>query len=204
MGRPLKKEDILAYAIASTALSTGGGGVGPSVERAGLMYDEAMVRGARPELIKLSEVPDDAIVTSTVGTGGGVQTEMKMRWGSEGGRLTRDSPYPPDPEATKDRILENDAVFSPLNTWSEIPGPAFRASARKRLMEIVGINKIFSDQSSVVSLLLRWHWKSDLAVTQSQGHKHLGKLHGRWYGIENWNIQLLGKPLSHSGHASAS
>jgi hypothetical protein len=144
MGRILKREDILAYAIASTALSTGGGGVGASLESAGKMYDEAVEKGAKLELISLSEVPDDAIVTSTVGTGGGVQTEMKMRWGSGGGRLTRDSPYPADPDAIKDRIMENDTTFCPLNTWSEIPGPGFRSLAQKKLMEILGINKILS------------------------------------------------------------
>jgi len=145
MGRLLKREDVLAYAIASTALSTGGGGVGSSLERVGQMYDDAVAKGAKPELIDLSEVPDDAIVTSVVGTGGGVQTEMKMRWGSGGGRLTRDSPYPPDPETLKDRIMENDATFCPLNSWSEIPRPDFRSLAQKKLMELLGIDKIFSN-----------------------------------------------------------
>ncbi|MCD6263896.1 DUF917 domain-containing protein [Candidatus Bathyarchaeota archaeon] len=146
MGRLLKKEDILAYAIASTALSTGGGGVGPSLERVGKMYDEAVARGAKPELIDLKEVPDDAIVTSVVGTGGGVSSEMKMRWGSRGGRLHRDLPFLYDPEALRDKILENDATWCPLNSWSEIPEPGnYRDMARKRLMEILGVDKFFSD-----------------------------------------------------------
>ena len=144
MGRLLKKNDVLAYAIASTALSTGGGGVGASLERIGKAYDDAVAGGAKPELIDLSEVPDDVFVTSTVGTGGGVSSEMKMRWGGRGSRLQRDSVYPRDPETLKDRIMENDASFCPLNSWSEIPGPGFRALATKRLMEILGIDKIFS------------------------------------------------------------
>jgi hypothetical protein len=111
------------------------------------MYDDAVAKGAKPELIDLSEVPDNVYVTSTVSTGGGVQTEMKMRWGSGGGKLTRDSPYPRDPDTLKDRILENDATFCPLNSWSEIPGPGFRGTALKRLMEIIGTDKIFSSLS---------------------------------------------------------
>ena len=142
MGRLLKKEDILAYAIASTALSTGGGGVEPSLEHVGKMYDEAVAMGAKPELIDLKEVPDDAIVTSVVGAGGGVSSEMKMRWGSRGGRLHRDLPFLYDPGALRDKILENDATWCPLNSWSEILGPGFRRLARKRLMEILGIRQI--------------------------------------------------------------
>jgi hypothetical protein len=148
MGRLLKKEDVLGYVIGSTALSTGGGGVGGSLERVGKMYDDAISKGAKPELIELSEVPDDVYVTSTVGTGGGVTSEMRKRWSrAGGGRLQRDSSYPRDPDALKDKIMENDATFSPLNTWSEIPGPDFRAKAAKRLMEILGIDKIFGNLS---------------------------------------------------------
>jgi len=142
MAKLLKKEDVLGYAIGSTALSTGGGGVGASLEAVERMYNEAVAKGAKPELVALSEVPDDAILTANITTGGGVQSEMKIRWGSGGGRLTRDSSYRPDPEALKDRIMENDATFSPLNSWSEIPGPDFRSLALKRLMEIVGVKNI--------------------------------------------------------------
>jgi len=152
MGRLLKKEDILGYAIGSTALSTGGGGVGGSLERVGKMYDDAISKGAKPELIELGEVPDDVYVTSTVGTGGGVTSEMMKRWsGGRGGRLQRDSAYPPNPDAIKDKIMENDATFAPLNTWSEIPGPEFRGQASKRLMEILGIDKIFGNLSFEIS-----------------------------------------------------
>ena len=143
MGRTLKKEDFLAHAIGSTALSTGGGGVGMSLETAGRLYDEAIAKGSRPELLSLSEVPDKAVVTSCVETGGGVQSEMKMRWGGRIGRLNRDVAM--DPETVRDKIMENDASFCPLNTWSELPAPGFRATARKRLMEILKIDKIFSD-----------------------------------------------------------
>ena len=167
MAKLLKKEDVMAYAIASTALSTGGGGVGPSVEAVAKMYDDAVAKGAKPELVALSEVPDDAIVTSTVGTGGGVQTEMKMRWGGGGGKLVRDSPYPQDPEATRDRIMENDAIFSPLNSWSEIPGHDFRGQAVKRLQEILGIKKIFSSLFFEVSPMV----SRSLCSTSLEGMK---------------------------------
>jgi len=144
MVRKLEKKDILAYAIASTALSTGGGGVGSSLENVGKMYDDAVANGAKPELVDLKEVPDDAFVTSTVGTGGGVSSEMKMRWGARGGRLQRDPKYPRDPEALKHKIMENDTSFAPLNTWSKIPDPGFSGKALERLMEIKGIDKIYS------------------------------------------------------------
>ncbi|RLI09069.1 hypothetical protein DRO24_00030 [Candidatus Bathyarchaeota archaeon] len=145
MGRLLSKEDVLAYAIASTALSTGGGGVGPSLESVAKMYDDAIAKGARPELIELSEVPDDAIVTSVVATGGGVSPEMMMRWGGRGGRLRRDLPFGRfDPEYIRDKILENDATWCPLNSWSKIPGPDFRRKAWERLKELIGGKEIFS------------------------------------------------------------
>lgn len=144
MSKLLTKEDVLAYAIGSTVLSTGGGDVCPSLETIEKMYDDAVEKGARPELISLDEVPDDAVILHDVATGGGIQSEMKMRWATGvGGRLRRDLPFP-FLDAVKDRIMENDATFCPLNSWSELPSLDPEQIAKKKLMEILGVDQIFS------------------------------------------------------------
>ena len=60
--RILTKEDIQDYTIGSTALSTGGGGVAPSLEAVGRMVDRVHDAGKKIKLIELDEVPDDAII----------------------------------------------------------------------------------------------------------------------------------------------
>lgn len=78
--RILTKEDIQDYTIGSTILSTGGGGVAPSLERVGKMVDNVHDAGKKIKIIELDEVPDDAIIFSHVGTGGGIRSEMKEKW----------------------------------------------------------------------------------------------------------------------------
>ena len=72
----LTKEDVLDYQLGCTTLSTGGGGVAPSLESVEKMVDSVLDAGHKLRFIDLKEIPDDAIVFSDCGTGGGIQPEM--------------------------------------------------------------------------------------------------------------------------------
>lgn len=143
--RILKKEDILDYSIGSTVLSTGGGGVAPSLERVGAMVDRVHDAGKEIRLIELDEVPDDAIVFSHVGTGGGVRPEQKEKWFFwSRARLQRDPRYSIDRgRVMKELIMQADREWCPLNTWSKIPEPGSPVGTgtekgEKRLAELAG------------------------------------------------------------------
>jgi DUF917 family protein len=138
--KKLTKEDVLDYQIGCTTLSTGGGGVAPSLELVAKMVDEVIDEGHEMKLVTLDEIPDDAIVFSSCGTGGGVQSDMKAKWtGFPRNRLQRDQKYPRNyNERLKDMIMMADREWCPLNTWSEIPGSDFRSTGADRLAELVG------------------------------------------------------------------
>lgn len=141
----LTKDDIRDYTIGSTILSTGGGGVAPSLEAVGKMVDRVHDAGKKIKLIDLDEIPDDAIIFSHVGTGGGVRSEMKEKWFFRSrGRLQRDMKYPVDrTEILRELINQADREWCPLNTWSELPGPdnpvgTGTEAGEKRLAEFTG------------------------------------------------------------------
>jgi len=136
--RRLTKEDVLDYQLGCTTLSTGGGGVAPSLESVAEMVDAVLDEGHELKIVDLSEIPDDVYVFSSCGTGGGVQSEMKLKWSRRSmGRLSRDRRYT-SIYGVEDMIMEADREWCPLNTWSEIPGPEFRLNGTKRLAELVG------------------------------------------------------------------
>jgi hypothetical protein len=45
-----------------------------------LTKEDVLDEGHELKLIDLSEIPDDVYVFSSCGTGGGVQSEMKLKW----------------------------------------------------------------------------------------------------------------------------
>ena len=106
--RILTKEDVLDYMLACTTLSTGGVGVAPSLEAVGRMVDEVLAEGHELRLVSLEEVPDDAVVFSSCGTGGDVRSEMKDEWKTfPRQRLTRDMRHPIDRQARiRDLIMQ--------------------------------------------------------------------------------------------------
>ena len=56
----------------------------------------------------------------------------------------------------RDQIMKNDKTFAPLNSWSEIPGPEWGGAGLKRLMEIIGDRKIYSQlQGEIMQMALR-------------------------------------------------
>lgn len=138
--RILTKEDVLDYQLGCTTLSTGGGGVAPSLEAAERLVDEVLDEGHKLKLVSLDEVPDDAVVFSACGTGGDLRSEMKDKWSAfPRQRLTRDFRRPLDRGARiRDMIMQADREWCPLNTWSKIPGPDFMGKAAERLAELVG------------------------------------------------------------------
>lgn len=135
----LTKEDVLDYQLGCTTLSTGGGGVAPSLEAVARMVDSVLDEGHKLKLVELNEIPDDSFVFSACGTGGGVQSEMKNKWTSfPRQRLSREGRTFDYAARLKDMIMQADKEWCPLNTWSEIPGPEFRASGANRLAELIG------------------------------------------------------------------
>jgi len=138
--RILTKEDVLDYQLGCTTLSTGGGGVAPSLEAVERLVDEVLDEGHKLKLVSLEEVPDDAVVFSACGTGGDLRPEMKDKWSAfPRQRLTRDFQRPLDRRARiRNMILQADREWCPLNTWSKIPGPDFMGKAAERLAELVG------------------------------------------------------------------
>ena len=143
--RILTKEDVQDYVIGSTILSTGGGGVAPSLERVGKMVDRVHDAGKKIRLIELDEVPDDSIIFSHVGTGGGVTSEQKEKWFFwSRARLQRDPRYSIDRgRVMKELIRQADREWCPLNTWSKIPEPGSPVGTgtekgERRLAELAG------------------------------------------------------------------
>jgi len=147
--RILTKDDIMNYTIGSTVLSTGGGGVAPSLESVGEMVDGVHDAGHKIRLIDLDEVPDDEIIFSHLGTGGGVTSEMKEKWYLwSRARLQRDPKYSLDRgRLLREAIKFADREWCPLNIWSEIPGsdnPVGTGTEKgeKRLAELAGGNPL--------------------------------------------------------------
>ncbi len=143
--RILTKEDIQDYTIGSTILSTGGGGVAPSLERVGKMVDNVHDAGKKIKIIEMDEVPDDAILFSHIGTGGGITSEMKEKWFFRSrARRQRDPKYSMDRAKVMREIIKHaDREWCPLNTWSELPGQdnsigTGTEKGEKRLAELAG------------------------------------------------------------------
>jgi len=148
MARILSREDLLAIPRGGMALATGGGGVRPLEEVVEKMVDDALDQGKEFKLVTLEEIPDDVVVLSEIGTGGGIRVEQKLRWmnlpgffAASGGVLRTgfDSLT-----FIHDQIKLKDKTFAPLNSWSELPGPDWAEAGLKRLKEIIGDKKIFS------------------------------------------------------------
>jgi DUF917 family protein len=143
--RILTKEDLQDYTIGSTILSTGGGGVAPSLERVGKMVDNVHDAGKKLKILDLDEVPDDAIIFSHVGTGGGVRSEMKEKWFFwSRARRQRDPKYSMDRAKVMREIIKHaDREWCPLNTWSKLPEQdnsigTGTEKGEKRLAELAG------------------------------------------------------------------
>ncbi len=160
MGRILSREDLLGFTPGAMALSTGGGGVRLLEENVEKWIDDALEQGKVFKLAELSEVPDDQIVLSGIGTGGGVRVEQRLRWMGHPGYFAADggvnrTGY--DRQAfVRDQIMRNSKTFAPLNSWSELPGPDWGGAGLKRLMEIIGDQKIYSQlQGEIMQMAMR-------------------------------------------------
>lgn len=160
MGRILSREDLLGFTPGAMALSTGGGGVRLLEENVEKWIDDALEQGKVFRLAELNEVPDDEIVLSGIGTGGGVRVEQKLRWMGHPGYFAADGGVNRtgfDRQAfVHDQIMRNSKTFAPLNSWSELPGPDWGGAGLKRLMEIIGDQKIYSQlQGEIMQMAMR-------------------------------------------------
>ena len=102
--------------------------------------DAVLGKGHKLQFVELKEVPDDTVVFSSCGTGGGIQTLMKEKCTSfPRGRLTHQSRYKTDRvERIKDLIKQADREWCPLNTWSKLPDEGFPEEGVKRLTQLCG------------------------------------------------------------------
>ncbi len=190
----LTLEDVLDYQIGCTALSTGGGGVAPSLEEVEAMVQKVLDEGHKLKFIDLKEVPDEEIVFSACGTGGGIQTPMKMKWvANPRSKLTREPRYKIDWSARlRDQIMQADREWCPLNTWSQIPDANFQDNTEKRLSQLVGresyTNVQFEVAPGFVSQLLAMARKDKPFVDATVvGHRAAPEISQNGLNLENVN-----------------
>jgi len=160
MARKLSREDLLSFTRGAMALSTGGGGVRPLEETVERMVDDALARGNEFKLVTLKEVPDDEIVLSGLGTGGGIRMEQKLRWMNQPGFFSASGGVLrtgfDGVTFIHDQIKLKDKTFAPLNSWSELPGPDWADAGLKRLKELIGDRKIFSSlEGEIMQMAIR-------------------------------------------------
>jgi len=158
MARILSREELLSFTIGAMALATGGGGVRPLEKNIEKMVDEALSQGKEFKLITLEEIPDDAVVLSAIGTGGGTRMEQKARWmilpgffAASGGALRTGFDKT---TFLHDQIKMKDKTFAPLNSWSELPSPDWADAGLKRLKELIGEKEIFSSLVGEINQML--------------------------------------------------
>jgi len=158
MAKILSREDLLSFTMGAMALATGGGGTRPLDEDVEKIVDKTLAQGKEFKLISLEEIPDDSIIFSQLGTGGGITTEQRLRWmnspgcfAASGGplRLGFDRMT-----FIHDQIKLKDKTFAPLNSWSELPGPDWADASFKRLTQLIGNKEIFSYLISEINQML--------------------------------------------------
>jgi len=158
MARKLSREDLLSFTMGAMALATGGGGVRPLEEVEERMVDEALDQGKEFKLVNVEEIPDDSIVLSGLGTGGGIRMEQKLRWMSLPGFFAANGGVLRTGFDGRvfihDQINLNDKTFAPLNSWSELPGPDWADAGLKRLKELIGDREIFSSLIGEINQML--------------------------------------------------
>jgi len=128
--RTLKTQDLKDLVIGAPALATGGGGVAPPNEIVEKMVGEVVAKGATCKLVELKEIPDTASIFYGCGAGGGINYEMRKKWGGWGS----------DPLWE----IEQKKQLFPLNDWSELPQPDNRETAKKMLIEMMGEKKPYA------------------------------------------------------------
>ena len=124
MVKTLDPQDLKDLVIGAPVLSTGGGGVAPPSETVDKMVGEVVEKGGVCKLIDPRDIPDDATIFYGCGAGGGINLEMRKKWGGWG----RDVLW---------EIEQKQKLF-PLNSWSELPNGKQRERIKKMLMEILG------------------------------------------------------------------
>ncbi len=124
MTKILKPQELKDLIIGAPALTTGGGGVAPSNETVEKMVAEVVEKGGACKLIDPKELPNDSTIFYGCGAGGGINLEMRKKWGSWG----RDTLW---------EIEQKQKLF-PLNDWSELPSPNPREKVKDMLVEMLG------------------------------------------------------------------
>jgi DUF917 family protein len=136
--KSLSIEDLWDLVAGGAALSTGGGGVGPTREQFERVVKPVYEGGFRPRLIDVADLADDDAVYLGAGAGGGVRLEEKQKWLLNPGWGARWHPEYDPTRWVQARLRELEFLY-PIPSWSKIPdrdwGPDV---AETRLKELIG------------------------------------------------------------------
>ena len=134
--RILDKEDLWDLVIGGSAISTGGGGSGPTREQFDAYVDPILERGVQPALLDPGELDDDATVYMGVGAGGGVRRADRERYLSPGMASWWRSDIDPV-QWVRDRLEEYGNLW-PLGGWADPPDENWNQVVDQRMLELHG------------------------------------------------------------------
>ena len=134
--RILDKQDLWDLVLGGSAISTGGGGSGPTREQFDAFVDPILARGVQPTLLDPSELADDATVFMEMGAGGGVRRADRERYLAFPGGGIRRADFD-QTEWIRDRLQEYDNLY-PLGDWAEPPDETWHEQVTQRMIELVG------------------------------------------------------------------
>jgi DUF917 family protein len=132
----LDKEDLWDMVVGGSALSTGGGGIGPTRAQFDAYVDPVLSRGVTPRLLSPDELEDGQTVYMGVGAGGGVRAADRERYLSPGMMAW----WRPDVDPVawvRDELARKDYLY-PLGSWAEVPGPNWTSVVEQRMAELCG------------------------------------------------------------------
>ncbi len=133
----LDKEDLWDTVVGGSAISTGGGGIGPTREQFDAWVDPILEKGITPTLVDPASLEDDATIYMACGAGGGVRRADKERYPLPGRGAWGRPGFNPTAWAT-DRLREMDNLY-PVGGWADLDNPeTLRDEALDRMQELVG------------------------------------------------------------------
>lgn len=132
----LNKEDMWDMVVGGSAISTGGGGIGPTREQFDAFVDPILEQGVQPTLISPDELDKDATVFMHIGAGGGVRAVDRERYLTPGiagvwrSDIDRDQWF-------RQQLREIDRLY-PIGSWADLDGEGLRDRTAERLAEVCG------------------------------------------------------------------
>ncbi len=135
-GTILTKEDLWDMVVGGSAISTGGGGIGPTRAQFDAVVDPALASGVQPTLLDPTELSDDATVYMGVGAGGGVRREDRERYLQPSVEQAWTIPVNRI-EWTSAELRHKDYLY-PLGDWASLPDQSWEQVVDDRMRELCG------------------------------------------------------------------